>query len=99
MWRATVFNPAAFAAPAAGQWGTAGRNTIPGPSIFSLDGSAGRVFRIGERRSIDVSFQAQNLLNRVTITNWGTTISSNTFGLPTAAAGMRRMTATLRFRF
>jgi hypothetical protein len=93
------FNPAAFASPIAGQWGTAGRNTIPGPSIFSLNGSASRVFRIGERRSIDLSFQATNLFNHVTITSWGTTIGANTFGLPTAASAMRRMTATVRFRF
>jgi hypothetical protein len=93
------FNPAAFAAPIAGEWGSAGRNTIPGPTIFSLSGQASRVFRIGERRSIDLSFEASNALNHVTITNWGTTIGSSTFGLPTTAAAMRRMSATVRFRF
>ncbi len=31
-------NAAAFAAPAAGAWGTAGRNSITGPNQFSLDG-------------------------------------------------------------
>ena len=64
-----LFNTAAFSAPLAGQWGNAGRNTIPGPTTFSLNGSLGRIFRIGERRSADLQFQAQNLLNRVTVTN------------------------------
>jgi hypothetical protein len=37
------FNLAAFATPAPGHWGTAGRNTIIGPSIWSLNASFGRV--------------------------------------------------------
>ena len=94
-----LFNTAAFIAPASGLWGTAGRNTIPGPTTFSLNGSLGRIFRFGERRSADLQFQAQNLLNRVTITNWGTVVGSSNYGLATSAAGMRKLTISLRFRF
>lgn len=94
-----LFNTAAFAAPASGLWGTAGRNTIPGPTAFSLNGSMGRVFRFGERRSADLQFQAQNLLNHVTITNWGTVVGSTNYGLAASAAAMRKMTISLRFRF
>jgi hypothetical protein len=93
------FNTSAFAAPAAGLWGDAGRDTIPGPLVFSLNGSLSRVFRIGERRSIDLRFDAINALNHPTITGWGTTINNSTFGLPTAASAMRKLTANLRFRF
>jgi len=93
------FNISAYAAPAAGLWGDAGRNTIPGPIVFSLNGSLSRVFRIGERRSIDLRFDATNALNHPTITGWGTTINNSTFGLPTAASAMRKLTANLRFRF
>jgi hypothetical protein len=93
------FNTLAFAAPAAGLWGDAGRDTIPGPLVFSLNGSLSRVFRIGERRSIDLRFDATNALNHPTITGWGTTINNSTFGLPTAASAMRKLTANLRFRF
>jgi hypothetical protein len=94
-----LFNTAAFTAPLAGYWGNAGRNTIPGPTSFSLGGSLGRVFRFGERRSADLQFQAQNLLNHVTITSWGTVLGSSTYGLATNAAAMRKMTVSLRFRF
>ena len=94
-----LFNTEAFTAPASGYWGNAGRNTIPGPTTFSLNGQLGRIFRIGERRSVDLQFQAQNLLNRVTITNWGTVIGSTNYGLATNAAGMRKLTISLRFRF
>ncbi len=93
------FNILAFAAPAAGEWGTAGRNTIPGPMNFSMNGSMSRGFQLAERKNLDLQLQASNILNHVTITNWGTTIGSSTFGLPTSAAGMRRVTAVLRFRF
>jgi hypothetical protein len=94
-----LFNTAAFMEPAAGEWGNAGRNTIPGPTTFSLDGSLGRVFRLGERRNIDLQVQAQNVLNRVTVTGWGTVLGASGYGLATGAAGMRKITVSLRFRW
>jgi len=94
-----LFNTAAFFAPPAGEWGDAGRNTIPGPTTFYLNGALGRVFRLGERRSIDLQFQAQNVLNHVTITNWSTVLGAADYGLATGAAGMRKLTIMLRFRF
>jgi hypothetical protein len=94
-----LFNTGAFTEPVAGEWGNAGRNTIPGPTTFSLDGSLGRVFRIGERRNIDLQVQAQNVLNRVTVTSWGTVLGASGYGLATGAAGMRKITVNLRFRF
>ena len=48
---------------------------------------------------MDIQFQAQNLLNRVTITNWGTVLGSLNYGLATGAANMRSITANVRFRF
>jgi hypothetical protein len=93
------FNTAAFTDPASGTWGNAGRNTIPGPTILSLDGSLGRVFRLGERRSVDFQIQSQNALNHVSITSWGTVLGSNTYGLASNAAAMRKVTFSLRFRF
>jgi hypothetical protein len=94
-----LFNPAAFAVPAAGTWGNAGRNTIPGPMIVSLNASAGRVLRLGERRSLDLQLRATNALNTVVITRWNTQLNSNTFGQPTGVSGMRTVTTSLRFRF
>jgi len=93
------FNFAAFAAPAAGQFGNAGRDTITGPMQFNLRGQISRVFRIGERRSADLQFAATNALNHVTYSGFNTTVGANSLGLLTGPSAMRSLTATLRFRF
>lgn len=93
------FNYLAFTAPLAGQWGNAGRNTITGPTQFSLNGSLGRTFRVTERKSIDLRFDATNALNHVTFRSFNTTIGSNNLGLLSNPSNMRSMSATLRFRF
>jgi hypothetical protein len=93
------FNFAAFAIPAAGQFGNAGRDTIVGPNQFSLNASLGRVFRVGERHNIDLRFDATNALNHVTFSRFNTTIGSNQIGLLSNPSSMRSMTATLRFRW
>ncbi|MDZ4800162.1 MAG: TonB-dependent receptor [Bryobacteraceae bacterium] len=94
-----LFNTAAFSEPLPGQWGNAGRNTIPGPTTLFLNSGLSRIFRIAERRSIDIQAQAQNVLNRVVITQWGTVLGSNNYGLGTNAASMRRISLSIRFRF
>jgi hypothetical protein len=94
-----IFNTAAFAVPAAGLWGNAGRNTIPGPMVFSLNTSAGRVFRLGERRSVDLQLRATNALNTVVVDRWNTQLNNNTFGQPTGVSAMRSVVTSLRFRF
>jgi hypothetical protein len=93
------FNTAAFADPLSGQFGDAGRGIITGPMEFSLNASAGRVFRLGERRSFDIRFDSTNVLNHVTYTSWNTTLGNAQFGLPVSANAMRTMQLTLRFRF
>ncbi len=92
-------NPAAYRTPAAGHWGNAGRNSINGPSQFSLNGSLGRTFRMGDRYSMDLRLDATNVLNHVTWASWTTTISSAQFGLPSRANNMRNVQTTLRLRF
>ena len=93
------FNTGAFAAPPRGEWGDAGRNIITGPAQFNLNASAGRVFRLGERRNLDIRFDSTNVLNHVAFTSWNTILGNAQFGLPTAAGAMRSMQLTLRFRF
>ena len=94
-----TFNYGAFVIPAAGQFGNAGRDTIIGPSMFSLSASLNRTIRIGERHNMDIRFDAANALNHVTFSTFNTTVGSNNIGLLSGPSNMRSMTATVRFRW
>jgi hypothetical protein len=95
----SLFNTAAFTVPAAGTWGDAGRAIIPGPIGFSLNASANRTFRLGERQRMTFTLNASNALNTVVVTGWGTTLGTNTYGQPTGVSAMRSVTTGLRFNF
>jgi len=93
-------NPAAYVAPASGQWGNAGRNSITGPGQFTLNGSLSRTFRLNDRFNLDARVDLTNALNHVTYQSWITVINNPAqFGLPTAANPMRTLQTTLRLRF
>ncbi|MEN6532287.1 MAG: carboxypeptidase regulatory-like domain-containing protein [Bryobacteraceae bacterium] len=89
-------NPLALTAPAGGEWGNAGRNSITGPSQFAFSASIGRSF-YDER--FEVRADADNVLNHVVYKKWNTSITSTQFGLPTAADSMRNLRLTMRVRF
>jgi trimeric autotransporter adhesin len=95
------FNLLAFTTPPAGQYGNAGRNTIPGLVRTFVNASLNRSFRLGSdaRRRLQLRLSASNALNHITITNIGATVNSATYGLPTAASATRVVTASLRFNF
>ncbi len=92
-------NAGAYSAPAAGQWGTAGRDSIRGPNQFSLDGSLARTFRLRDPLNLDVRLDATNLLNHGVFSGWNTTVNSTTFGLPSGTNPMRSIQLTGRLRF
>jgi len=92
-------NTAAYTAPAAGQWGTAGRDSIIGPNQLSLNAAVSRTFRLRDPFHLDVRLDATNLLNLGVFTAWNTTVNSTTFGLPAAANPMRSVQITGRLRF
>ncbi len=93
-----LLNPAAVAAPGVGQWGNAGRDSITGPSQFSLNASLARTFRLSDRVSADFRVDSTNTLNHVTYGSYMTTLNSQ-FGLPSGANGMRKLQTTVRVRF
>ena len=92
-------NPAAFAAPGPGEWGSAARNSITGPRQFSLNAGITRTFLIGNRWSMDWRLDATNVLNRVTYAGLHTIVDSPQFGLPNRANAMRKLLSNLRVRF
>jgi trimeric autotransporter adhesin len=94
------FNLGAFTIPSAGQFGNAGRNTIPGPESFSVNMAAGRSFRLGEnRRRLEFRVEANNIFNDVNFTSLNTVVNATDYGVPTTAGTMRSLDAVLRLRF
>ena len=92
-------NPAAYSAPLPGQYGDAGRDSITGPSQFTVSASAGRTFRLSDRLSGDLRIDSTNPINHVTFPGWNTTFGSAQFGLPAAANNMRSLTTGFIVRF
>jgi hypothetical protein len=96
-------NAAAYTAPQPGQFGTAGRDSITGPSTFTFNASLSRTFRIEKRYNLDVRVEAANFLNHVVYSSYNTTIdptlTSPLFGLPASANSMRSLQTTARLRF
>ncbi len=94
------FNLLAFTTPPAGEFGNAGRDTIPGPFQIGFNAALNRSFRFADsRRTLQFRLSAANALNHVYITSFGTTVNSTTYGLPTAAAATRTVQLLVRFSF
>src|SRR6185312_17259844 len=93
------FNTAAFAAPAAGAYGDAGRDIIIGPGQAVLNLSLSKTFRMGEFRSLDIRFDGNNALNHANWSRVDTNLNSLTFGQVTGFGNMRSISFTSRFRF
>jgi hypothetical protein len=89
-----ALNPQAYIAPLPGEWGNAGRDSVTGPSQFSLSASLQRSFG-----KFDLRFDSSNTLNHVVFSNWNPIFNSEQFGVPTGANAMRTVAATVRWRF
>jgi len=76
MW----LNAKAFAAPAAGTYGTAGRNGFRGPNLWQMDIAVAKRFPFTERVGIDFRAEAFNLLNRAQYGEPVSNFSNSTFG-------------------
>lgn len=97
---ARFFNTQAFAIPAPGQFGNAGRYTINGPGNNVLNLSVRKSFRLDDNnRRVDFSMQVQNVLNHPNWGGVGTTVNALNFGLVTSVRSMRQMTMNLRISF
>jgi outer membrane receptor for ferrienterochelin and colicin len=85
--------------------GAIGRNTFGGPSVFNIDGSLLRSFKIRERQRIDARFEAFNVINHFNVTSINNTSGLDinnpvaTFGRPTAVAAGRQFQFSARYNF
>ena len=93
------FNTAAFAVPAAGQFGDARRNSIIGPGSKVFDMAFTKDIPMKESRVLEFRASASNIFNMVNYSSIDSTVNSPTFGRVTAAGAMRQFTILARFRF
>jgi hypothetical protein len=79
------FNPAAFATPPAFTYGNAGRNSLYGPPLQTLDFALARAFRISERTNFQFRAEAFNALNKVNLGTPNRFVNTPQFGTITMA--------------
>jgi Carboxypeptidase regulatory-like domain len=70
------FDPAAFAPPTPGAFGTAGKGTIQGPGSTVWDLGFAKLFNLGDRLRLRWELTGTNVLNRPNYSNPGINISS-----------------------
>ena len=95
------FNTGAFALPAPGQFGNAGRNTIPGPGLVNFNMSLGRFITISQERGLRADFrvEANNLFNTPNFSGVATVVNATDFGRVTSVKDMRTLDFVIRLRF
>jgi hypothetical protein len=82
-------DPAAFRAPANGEFGNLENNSLIGPSRFNIDMGVTRSFRVSGQQQLQFRAEAFNVLNRVHFNNPVSVLNNGTFGLITSAADAR----------
>ncbi|HKW63176.1 MAG TPA: carboxypeptidase-like regulatory domain-containing protein [Candidatus Acidoferrum sp.] len=79
------FNTAAFAAPAAFTFGDAGRNSVYGPPLQTLDFALERTFSLTEKLRFQFRGEAFNALNKVNLGTPNRFVNTPQFGTVTMA--------------
>jgi hypothetical protein len=101
-------NAAAFAVPADGTWGNAGRNLVRGPWFWQADTALSREFAINERFVLVFRAEGFNIFNRAQFGNPNSNFSSANFGQitttvngtsPTGSGTPREFQFAMRLRF
>jgi hypothetical protein len=94
------FNTQAFAIPAPGSFGNAGRYTITGPGTNLLSLSLYKSFRLDDKnRRVDFRWQVINVLNHPNFNGVATVINALNFGRVTGVGQMRLIQFNLRISF
>jgi hypothetical protein len=104
---AQIINPAAFAVPAAGQFGSLGRNSIVGPGIKNVDFSLAKNWKVAERYGLQFRAEMFNAFNFVNFRSGNATQAAGlinnqlgtNFGRATSTRGPREIQFGLKFNF
>jgi carboxypeptidase family protein len=95
------FNTLAFTLPLPGEFGDAGRNTIPGPGLVNFNMSLDRFFTLSPEKGIrgDFRISSNNIFNTPNWNGLATVVNGQGFGRITSVRAMRSVTFMLRVRF
>lgn len=93
------FNPAAFARPAPGTFGNAGRNILRGPSFQSWDIAVFKTFPVTDTTKLQFRSEFFNFPNHPNLTNPDTNPTSPNFGRVLSKAGQRNIQFGLKLYF
>jgi hypothetical protein len=93
------FDTSAFAVPAVGAFGNAGRSTILGPGAWNVDVALSRSFSVTEHQRIDFRGEAFNLMNHARFGNPNTTMNSPSYGQILTARDPRILQFALKYIF
>ena len=100
-------NPAAFAIPANGTWGNAGRNLVRAPGHWQIDTALEKRIPVHERLAVTFRAEAFNVMNAAQYGNPTVNFSNATYGLiqssfstsPTGSGTPREIELSLRIDF
>jgi hypothetical protein len=84
-------NPAAFAYPAAGEYGNHRSNAFEGPGFWTVDLGVSRLVSIAARQSLELRIEVFNLFNHFNCGNPNTNLDAGTFGRITTQSGDPRI--------
>jgi hypothetical protein len=95
------FNTAAFSLPAAGEYGDAGRDTIPGPGTVNFNMSLDKLVTFSRERGIrgDFRITSNNVFNTPKFAGLSTVDNGEGFGRVTSVGAMRSVIFSFRLRF
>ena len=93
------FNIAAFTVPAAGTFGTAGRNSVIGPGLATLDLSLQKEAVLYENLKLQFRFDLYNSLNRPNFDLPGRIYGASNFGAVSSAEDPREIQFALKLMF
>jgi len=93
------FNTGAFVAAPSGHYGNAARNSIIGPSVFTMDAAIQKSFVVRDRYNFHFQAQVTNLLNTPQFNDIDTKLNSRSYGQITGVAPMRTIQLGLRYSF
>jgi hypothetical protein len=93
------FNPLAFIAPPAGQYGNVGRNSITGPSNSVLNAQFSRDIRMKNNRAWTLQANINNILNQENLAGINVNLNSSFFGQVTSFRAARSAQLQVRFRY